>query len=640
MKISNSLLILGLAGLSVASSWFSKAAYNKWHQTELERWLSDHDIPYATPADRKDLEEIVKKNWDSKVSTPYTDWDVKRLQQYLADRGYQAAEGADQSKNGLIASVKSYWHETEDQAQEAYASVRNWIFDSWSDSQLKAFLDRHGIPAPQPHKRDNLLAAARNNYDSAAKKAGETAAYPGNWLYETWSESDLKAWLDERGIPVPQPTSRDRLIASVRRNARLASKKGHAAAASVSSAGKAGASSASSAGDAAASSASSAGSRGTGIVHGAASSGSSAVKAGTDAVKGAAASGTSVVKDAAASGSSAVKGAASSASSAAGSAKDTVNDAVFDTWSDSRIKEWADRNGIKVPQGSKRNELLALARKHRASLSDQDLSGSAASAYGAATSKVGNTAAKATDDVKLKAEDLFNQAIGTWSETRLKAFLDARGIPVPQSGKRDELIAAVRRNRHKASNGYGSWSFDTWSLENLRSWLSTNGDKAAKKAAAKSGATREELAKQAQEAYASASKSGGSGFASVTSALAAATDYAKDTTFDTWTSSDLKAYLDSYGVPVPQGTKEEELRAMARKQSTYFRYGTSSPGGTILAKLQNGAQWVLEQLKFGAASGRKEGEKAYDYAKEQGTKATHRAGEAAQQAKDRAKEEL
>lgn len=339
---------------------------------------------------------------------------------------------------------------------------------SWSDSQLKAFLDRHGIPAPQPHKRDNLLAAARNNYDSAAKKAGQTAAYPGNWLYESWSESDLKAWLDERGIPVPQPTSRDRLIASVRRNARLASKKGKGAAASASSAATDAASSASSAGKGAASSASSAASRGTDYVHGAASSASSAVKAGTDAVKGAAASGASAAKDAAASGSSAVKGAASSASSAAGSVKDSVNEAVFDTWSDSKIKEWADKNGIKVPQGSKRNELLALVRKHRSKLTDQDLSGSAASAYGAATSKVGNTAAKVTDDVKMKAEDLFNTAVESWSDSRLKAFLDARGVPVPQSGKRDELIAAVRRNRHKASSGYGSWTFDTWSLENLR----------------------------------------------------------------------------------------------------------------------------------------------------------------------------
>lgn len=657
MKISTPFLILGLAtGLTVGSSWFSKAAYNKWHQTELERWLSDHDIPYATPADRKDLEEIVKKNWETKVSAPYTDWDVDRLQRYLKDRGYEAAEGADESKNGLIATVKSYWHETEDQAHDAYASVRNWVFDSWTDSQLKAFLDRHGIPAPQPRKRDTLLAAARNNYESAAKKAGETSHYPGNWLYETWSESDLKAWLDERGIPVPQPTSRDRLIASVRRNARLASKgKLASAASSASSAGTAAASSASSAGKHAASSAASAVKGGADAVKDAAASGTSVVKAGTDAAKGAAASGasavkdagasgTSVVKGAGASGSSAVKGAASSASSAAASAKDATNDAIFDTWSDSQIKAWADRNGIKVPQGSKRNELIALARKNRQYLSDQDLSGSAASAYGAATSKAGNAAARATDDVKMKAEDLFYGAIGTWSDSRLKAFLDARGVPVPQSGKRDELIAAVRRSRHKAANGYGSWTFDSWTTENLRSWLSANGDKATKKAASKSHATREDLVKLAQDSYASASKTGGSGFASVTSALAAATDYAKDTTFDTWTSSDLKAYLDGYGVPVPQGTKEEELRALARKQSTYFRYGTSSPSGTLLARIQGGAQWVLDQLTFGAARGRREaeyqGEKAYDYAKEQGTKATHRAGEAAQQAKDRAKEEL
>jgi hypothetical protein len=46
--------------------------------------------------------------------------------------------------------------------------------------------------------------------------------------------SDLKGWLDERGIPVPQPTTRDKLIASVRRNARIASLKAAAAQASAS----------------------------------------------------------------------------------------------------------------------------------------------------------------------------------------------------------------------------------------------------------------------------------------------------------------------------------------------------------------------------------------------------------------------
>ena len=70
-----------------------------------------------------------------------------------------------------------------------------------------------------------MLQKARSTYETAAQKAGETAAYPGNWLYESWSgrfpqslafaeliltyrsESDLKEWLDKHGIPAPQPTS-------------------------------------------------------------------------------------------------------------------------------------------------------------------------------------------------------------------------------------------------------------------------------------------------------------------------------------------------------------------------------------------------------------------------------------------------
>ncbi len=91
------------------------------------------------------------------------------------------------------------------------------------------------------------------------------------------------------------------------------------------------------------------------------------------------------------------------------------------------IKEWADDNGIKVPQGSKRNELLAIARKHRAQITADNVSYSAssaagkasasgASAYGAATSSAGNQWAKATDDAQLRAEDAFNSAAASWSD--------------------------------------------------------------------------------------------------------------------------------------------------------------------------------------------------------------------------------
>lgn len=170
-----------------------------------------------------------------------------------------------------------------------------------------------------------------------------------------------------------------------------------------------------------------------------------------------------------------MKDASASASASANSAKQSLSDALLDSWSDSQIKDWADKNGIKVPQGSKRNELVALAKKHRNQLTGDNVKesaisakDSAASAMGAATSNAGNEFAKATDQASMKTQQTFDAAVGTWSESRLKAFLDARGIPVPQAGKKDELMKQVRLNKNKATSGWSAWTFDTWSTENLK----------------------------------------------------------------------------------------------------------------------------------------------------------------------------
>lgn len=82
------------------------------------------------------------------------------------------------------------------------------------------------------------------------------------------------------------------------------------------------------------------------------------------------------------------------------------------------IKEWADKNGVKVPQGSKRNELLAIVRKYRASITGDTAADSAKSAFGAATSNAGNQYAKATDAAQSYSEDAFDKATATWSEVR------------------------------------------------------------------------------------------------------------------------------------------------------------------------------------------------------------------------------
>lgn len=251
---------------------------------------------------------------------------------------------------------------------------------------MKAFLDRHGVPVPQPKKRDTLLATARQNYEAIAERLGQTAYYPGNWLYEQWSESDLKNYLDSHGYAIPQPTTRDKLIAAVRRNAR---------------------------------------------------------RAGIDARQKVA-----------------------SVSSSMAAAQESLTEALFNAWSESDFKKFFDENGIKMPQGSTRNEMVALARKHRASLLHQPTA-SATSAYGAATSKAGNEFARGKEDTQLKFDDLFDQAIKKWSDSRLKAFLDARGVPVPQGTKRDELLSKVRLHAHKVANPNSAWTFDSWSKENL-----------------------------------------------------------------------------------------------------------------------------------------------------------------------------
>ena len=292
---------------------------------------------------------------------------------------------------------------------------------------------------------------------------------------------------------------------------------------------------------------------------------------------------------------------------------------IIDAWGDSQLKEFCDKNSIPVPQGTKANELRALVRKHRAEILGDTVAGKASSAFGAATSNAQNQYARATDSASLAAQDAFNQAIDKWSDTRLKAYLDARGVPVPQGSKKNELQALVRKHSHKAASGYSAWTFDDFSYDNLKNYLAKNGDAAAKKVAEKKDASRDELLSAAQSAYTSASSAGGSNIASATSYLASATAAAKKTVFDSWTDTDLKSYLDSYGVPSPQGSKLEELKAEARKQSTYFKYGTSSPSETVFAKLGEAARdswnWVAHQLNLGGEAAQQKAAEAEAQAK-------------------------
>ena len=258
---------------------------------------------------------------------------------------------------------------------------------------------------------------------------------------------------------------------------------------------------------------------------------------------------------------------------------------------------------------------------------------SASSLLGKATDSAAGTAAKygsqATDYAHKKKDDTFHAAVDTWSESRLKAFLDARGVPVPQAGKLDELRAAVRQNAHKAKvhPGFSDAAFDTWSTEQLQEFIGK-----------KVKGTRDDLIAQAKKQYASAFAKGGQAWASLTAQGAKATSYL----FDQWSDSDLKAFLDSYGVSVPQGSNRNELIAAARRNSRYFTQGPDWFGTGLVRQIQGffneGLEYINNFLAGASGQAYNYGEKVGHAAKEQATIGKHRAQEATQKAGDRAYE--
>jgi hypothetical protein len=124
----------------------------------------------------------------------------------------------------------------------------------------------------------------------------------------------------------------------------------------------------------------------------------------------------------------------------------------------------------------------------------------------------------------------------------------------------------------------------------------------------------------------------------MTSAMAAATAAAKDTTFDTWSDSDLKSYLDTYGIRTYQGSKRNELIAAARRNLHAFLHGSRDQGA--MGQFRSAFSWVTSQINMLLGRGAKVTEKAGDRAYEQAQAAYDEAKEKTQKVYDGVKEEL
>lgn len=140
-----------------------------------------------------------------------------------------------------------------------------------------------------------------------------------------------------------------------------------------------------------------------------------------------------------------------SASNSAASAQSSLSDQLLESWSDSQIKEWFDKNNIKVPQGSKRNELVALARKNAARLSGGDVASSGSSAFHAATTSAGNMYAQATSDAYAQFRYYYDYALNNFGMASADAKASLSSASSKMSVAASQLSVTASKSASSAS---------------------------------------------------------------------------------------------------------------------------------------------------------------------------------------------
>lgn len=527
--------------------------------------------------------------------------------------------------------------------EDSSDSLVSWILDSWTDSQLKSFLDYHNIPNPTPRNRDSMLQTARGAYSNIASIG--PSAY--DTLFGSWQDSDLKAWCDERGIPVPQGSTKESMLASLRKNTKSFTDQAKAAFNELTSqsvgdkifdswsesqlkemldsngipvpqgsktnelralARKNYKSLKNSAQEYYAAGASSVSASGASAATVASASGASAYAEAKKSAESAASQGSKTGKSAA---SVASKSAASAASVASKSAESLASSlasvasksgksaaSVASKSAESLASEASKSGKSATSVVGKSAESLASEASKSGKSATSVIGKSADSLASEASKTAGSMYGKATDAAASAYADVAgsdNLLYKLWSDSRLKSFLDARGVPVPQNGKKDDLIALVRENSRKAR--ISAEDFEGWSEAELKKFAKDSKIKLNKAA----DSSRDELIKQTSAGYTELSKKGDAAASAAKKQYEAVKAYA----FDSWSDSELKAYLDSYGVEVPQNGAKDQLVAAARKNGHYFSHGSLGPAaGSGLAQMAlDGVSYLMDFVKQASGVG-------------------------------------
>lgn len=237
MKVTPHLTCAALLVCASAVVAESVPPYANWGQSDLKRYLQDHHVPNPGNLNTEQLRELAKRHYDDNArsaqkvlqdaqDSAYAGWSDSQLRQYLLDQGVispsskreelvqlareyglEASKSVSNSFARATDAVGDAAHAVEDAAYyavvtaptQAYDYVagtlddaRDYVYSSWTDSDLHSWAVEHNLVKPEQKKRrDEYLDLIRTPYNNAA-----------NNVYDTWSDSYLVSSHSRTRLPV------------------------------------------------------------------------------------------------------------------------------------------------------------------------------------------------------------------------------------------------------------------------------------------------------------------------------------------------------------------------------------------------------------------------------------------------------
>ncbi|KAI9622223.1 hypothetical protein H4Q26_015259 [Puccinia striiformis f. sp. tritici PST-130] len=421
----------------------------------------------------------------------YNDWSDSKCEQWLTD--HKVPNPGKLNGKALRDLIQKNYDSAYDHCiRQSY----HGYVEAWSDSDLKAWMDEHGFPSPPKSTREQLVDIVKQNYKDSSQYMSDSAGSAQQVLQDTtdsifslWTDSQLRDFLLEHDVVSPNG-KREELVRAAKRYLNAGAQ---SASNLASSASDAAVDAASAAKDAAADAGSATYEKASQAGH---AVGSKAYDAGASASEAASEAGSAAYNRAADAGKAAGSAAYSTGTSAA--------DAAYD----------------KVTQAGKS-------------------AGSAAyNAGSAATEAVMDSPGIAYDYLSDKYDDAKDYVYSSWSDNQLRDYLISKGaIKSSTHFSRHDLLQAIKDTYNDAAQN----AYDSWSDARIRKWLADHG------VVSSNSSTREELVDLISQYYYGA----------------------KDTTYETWNSNELRSWLEKKGI-IKTGTQKKKEEYLSLVADNYY----------------------------------------------------------------------